>query len=273
MKTGIPYLLFAFLACECCASSAEECKIVQEKSVGSTAQGGYSFDYYSGRGRNCRVYKLRNHPGRLKTPVLWRSGAEVFLGVILNTCLGSAKACDWIAISKPSWKPYGDTSLLSYGLLKDEYEEKPETYVEAQRQASVGGDVRPLITTISGPITDAAGESVQIGIRVTSHATRNAENAFQLKYVFTQLPNGAETEIGTTETRAEGAGITLVWQSVESPSFVSSLAKIETRKLRPELTVEIVSPSIEVSWNQLILEQRGKPILTTTAPAYRSKEN
>jgi hypothetical protein len=162
---------------------------------------------------------------------------------------------------------------LSYGVNKDEYKENPETYVEAQRQASISSSLLPLITTISGPITDAWGKPVEIGIRVASYATRNAENGFRLRYVFNLLPEGAETEIGTISTKAEGAGITVVWQSMESPSFANDLAKMETRKLKPELTVEMVSPSIEVGWNPLILTQGGKRIFSTTAPAYRAKEN
>ena len=110
--------------------SDDRCTVIREKPVTSTNQGGYSFDYYSILGSNCRLFRVRNHPGGLKTPVLWKSSAEVFFDVILAECPASAANCRWIEVSKSAWKPYEDKTLLTCGVNRDEYKEEPEAFAK-----------------------------------------------------------------------------------------------------------------------------------------------
>ena len=170
------FYVFAFGLLTLClpfqAFAETPCQIVEERPVGSTNQGGYFFDYYSGKGSDCRIVKLRNHPGGLATPVRWNSKEDVLIDTTLAGCASSAKICDWIQVGVPNSLTYVGATLLSYGVSKDEYKETPDAYCVAQRQAAVAsGERTPMITSISGPISDAKGKPISVGIRVSSIAT------------------------------------------------------------------------------------------------------
>lgn len=70
--------------------------------IGTANQGGYIFNYQSSRGNECRVYRLRNTPGKLLTPTRWNDSQELFLDVNLPEC---KKDCPWTeAVKISAWK-------------------------------------------------------------------------------------------------------------------------------------------------------------------------
>ena len=253
----------------------DKCRIVQDRPTGTTQQGGYAFDYYSAMGSNCRIYKLRNHPGKLKTPVRWKAAGEILVDAILAECPSSSKSCDWLEIVKPSWKPYGDKTQLGYGVNKDEYVENPESFADAQRQGATTAGLEPIITSVSGPIQDAEGKPLFIAIRVASIASRESAGYFKLKYAISSLPGGASFKVDSVKrlTKSYASAISAVWESAEDETFLRQLGKKEDNTVVPEgtLYIETEAKEVEVSWKTLSLMQGGQPIFTTTAPAYRSK--
>jgi len=71
MKARIYLGVFiAFIGSQCFAQ--RKCQITRWLPTGLERQGGYSFDYQSGRGSDCRDYRLHNEPGQVRTPVLAR---------------------------------------------------------------------------------------------------------------------------------------------------------------------------------------------------------
>lgn len=57
------------------------CSVKTDLPIGVTNQNGYSFDYQSGNGPKCRRYRLRNKPGKVLTPPIWKDKTETFLDV------------------------------------------------------------------------------------------------------------------------------------------------------------------------------------------------
>src|SRR5947207_2579995 len=64
----------------------EECALTETWKSGSTNQGGYSFNFQSNHGKDCRVYRVQNRPGRLLTPVLWKDSREIYIKTNLLEC-------------------------------------------------------------------------------------------------------------------------------------------------------------------------------------------
>ena len=255
--------------------SDDRCRVIREKPVTSTNQGGYSFDYYSILGSNCRLFRVRNHPGGLKTPVLWKSSVEVFFNAILAECPASAANCGWIEVSKSAWKPYEDKTLLTYGVNRDEYKEEPEAFCEAQRQPTLKESLLPMITSIIGSIGDADGKPVVLGIRVSSSVAEISNDGFKIRYVISALPKASPFVIGSSQTSADldDKTATIIWEAVDSSTFLQQLSKAETKRLEPgaTLTIDVPARKVEVGWQSLIVMKDGKRIFTTTAPAYKPK--
>jgi len=246
-------------------------KIVEEKPTLSTNQGGFSFDYGMALGKDCKIVKLHNHPGRLRTPVKWASPKEIFIDTTLVECPSSGN-CDWVNVKIPAWNTYSDKTTLGYGVNRDQYQQDPEAYCNGQRQAA---SPIPLITSISGPISDAKGDPIVVGVEVSCTVIPNAiKKVFQLRYVIAALQNGVSFQVGSSQSSAQGSSMTLLWESAESSEFLQELKRAEVKRVDSErtLVIEVSAPAIEVESKPLTLIQSGQAIFTTTAPAYRPKE-
>ena len=132
-----------------------------------------------------------------------------------------------------------------------------------------------MITSIIGPIGDANGKPVVLGIRVSSSVAESSNDGFRLKYLVSALPNTSPFIIGSSQTSAlvDDKAATIIWEAAESSTFLQQLSRAETKRLEPggTLTIEVPARKLEVGWQSLIVMKDGKPIFTTTAPAYKPK--
>jgi hypothetical protein len=109
-------------------SQSVACSVKTDFPIGVTNQNGYSFDYQSGKGAKCRRYRLRNEPGKVLTPTVWKDQSETFLDVDLAACSAGA-VCPWVSAVKISGtEPDQGETMLSYGVNKDECTDKPDAF-------------------------------------------------------------------------------------------------------------------------------------------------
>jgi len=183
-----------------------ECGVSEWLPIGLANQGGYSFNYQSGRGRDCRVYRLRNTPGGVLTPVRWREPGEVFIDQELAACTRRASTCPWMEAIKISSRAVTGRTTVSYGVNKDEYSDYPDAY----RRGTGPATFAPLVTILRGTTAGAAGQPVEIEIRVISTAQGGA--VLRLQYEITLI----RSSVGAFELVAPGRrpkGFGIVWES------------------------------------------------------------
>src|ERR1700686_5247071 len=181
MNVGIRLCVLTFLIGSPCFAQ-RKCQIANWLPTGLERQGGYSFDYQSGKGNDCRNYRLHNEPGQVRTPVDWRDTRndvkEVLFDGDLADC-ASGTTCPWVEEIKISVQSIetGDTSL-GYGIPKDEYTDRVGAYRQKiEKQAGF-----PSFTTVLRGIV--AGHKVrqhQIALAVTS--TVSGSGPFKLTYL------------------------------------------------------------------------------------------
>jgi hypothetical protein len=273
MKSLIQTSLVVLLVLGDALMAQQPCQPTKHNPIGSTNQGGYNFDYYSGAARECRLFKLRNHPGKLETPVIWKSPAEVFIDTILAKCPSSAKTCDWIEITKTTWnQAYNAQTDLSYGLNKDSYHERPLAFCEPQLQNGQSGGLSPMITSISGVISDRQNKPITVHFDVSSTAEKNADG-IQFQYAVRAGEGNVPMKVSASQSRKE-SGYVVTWEAAESPAFLEQFSHLETKDLRPgsAILVKTVKHGIKLVLKPLAIWQDGKPIFSTTAAAYSPKE-
>ena len=68
VKSALRAAYFLFFGVYCFSSpiysQSATCRVNVDLPIGVTNQKGYSFDYQSGKGAECRRYRLRNEPGK-----------------------------------------------------------------------------------------------------------------------------------------------------------------------------------------------------------------
>jgi len=251
-----------------------QCVVRANLPVGVENQGGYAFDYQSGKGDICRVYRLRNMPGRLQTPVLWKDRREVFMDLSLPECAAKS-ACQWdtvVRISADSSRV--GKSTLSYGLNRDEFTDDPDAY----RSELVSKPTRlpPLITIFGGVVPDGRRNPHRIAIQLSSYAFAKGAEPYTLRYEI-EITGMSEAMrlLRPATARDSGSGLGLIWHAAASDSFFRYLERNRLTDLLPggdksKVIFEIQATEIEVEEFQLLeVLAGGDVIAATTAPAYR----
>src|SRR5207249_3600291 len=148
LKT-LPLLLLAILANP--SFSQKECAFTKSTPVASASHHP-PLEFQSGYGNDCLKYQLRNGPKGLFMPTKWTHGKTVLFD--WNVPDGP---CDWIEVVHTSYQRDNGETSFGYGVLKDEFHDKPLAYRPAGKP-SCGDDkgpkdeFRPYTTSLKGPV-------------------------------------------------------------------------------------------------------------------------
>jgi hypothetical protein len=273
MKARIYLGVFiAFIGSQCFAQ--RKCQITRWLPTGLERQGGYSFDYQSGRGSDCRDYRLHNEPGQVRTPVDWRDKRDEVKEILFDGDLADcpkATSCPWVEEIKISTIPSetGDTAL-GYGVPKDEYSDKVGAY--RQEITKQGAGYPPFTTILRGVIGGRKVKQHQVAIEVTSSVS--GTGPFQLTY---RIELAGESEpLGTAaKITSDAELLSFDWQAASTPTFREKL-RSQLKQLTPKsssLEIELSAPDITLETTAaLVIYEAETAIAATSAPAYRPKE-
>lgn len=249
-----------------------DCPTSESTPIGLANQGGYTFNYQSGRGKDCRRYLLRNTPGKVQTPVLWKDKSEVFLDVDIAECPPQS-TCPWVEGIKISTQPTTkDVTTLSYGVNKDEYKDEPDAY---RKKAAQGTKFPPLITIIRGIVGDAEKKPREIAIQVASYV--EGEKPYRLIYVMENVGKPTPFQIFRSVPRDLPLSfVGFIWEAAGSKPFFDYLEERKIKELsgdRPRVVVDIRAREIELIDSRLLILVHGtKRIAATTAAAYSPRD-
>lgn len=255
-------------------SAQQDCATTGILPVGLANQGGYAFNYQSGKGTECRLYRLRNNPGKVLTPARWKDVKETFIDVNLPECPANS-TCPWVeAVKISTLATMIDKTTLSYGANKDEYRDEPDAYRKRVEEAT---GFPPLITIIRGMVADASKKPLEIAVSVASYA-EGMKSPYLLTYIIRLVGESGPFQIlrpgdFPKDTLAQG----LIWEAAASRAFFSDLERRKIRQLSlkedKEIIVKIEVDGVEVEESKLlILVQGTTQLAATTAPAYRPRE-
>jgi len=256
----------------------ESCLFKDGPISGSTNQGGYSFDYESRSGSSqtggCRWYGLRNSPGRLFTPAIWKSTDEVFIDTNLPECK-AASPCPWISVLKQALRVTDGKTSLSYGVNKNEYKDDPAAFKRhPDERAELAKEFPRLVTTISGVIADSDKRPIEISLRLVSYVKGTAPS-YQLAYEIQTGPRSPRFTIDPIQ-KIESKDFRVTWSAASSESFLRTAKEKEILWVPgagEKFNLEFKPTAIVVNDKQLLtITQGSTPILATTAPAYGPKE-
>jgi len=257
----------------------EGCSFQGPPIKGSTNQGGYAFEYesYSGTGPTgaCRMYRLRNAPGRLYTPVRWKDSGEIWFDTALPGC-PAGTVCPVLDVVKQSIRVQDGRSSLSYGVNKNEYSEDPSAFKRHQGESLAGlsGELPRFVTTVSGVIADAEQRPLPISIRVASYA-RGAKGPFDFGYEFETGPFASDFSIDLMQKNPR-TSFNVTWSATSSEEFLTAAKERELMWVAGpdrEVKVSFSYPSLILSDKELLIVRQGTtPIFVTSAPAYVAKE-
>jgi hypothetical protein len=265
-------LLMSLFLCNW-SSAQVRCHIQDWLPAGLERQGGYSFDYQSGQGANCRIYRLRNEPGQVRTPVDWRDTRDEVKEVLFDGDLADcpkAATCPWVEEIKVSTvsSETGETNL-GYGVPKDQYTDKVGAY--RQKLAKQAGF--PSFTTIlQGVIGGRIAKQHQVAIAVSSSVS--GSGPFHLNYRIELV--GESEPLGTIAKVAnDGELLSFDWQAASTPTFLEKL-RTKSRQLSQSsapLEIEFSVSDVTLEKSAIVVIYEGdSAIAATTAPAYRPKE-
>jgi hypothetical protein len=254
-------------------SQSVACSVKTDLPIGVTNQNGYSFDYQSGKGAKCRRYRLRNEPGKVLTPTVWKDQSETFLDVELAACSAGA-VCPWVrAVKISGTEPDQGETTLSYGVNKDECTDKPDAF----RKKPVSGSLfDPIVTIIEGIVADPSGKAMEIKLQATSTLQRDPDGLFTLTYDIQVLKSMEKFRLlWPTETGGEGNAYGVQWDSAVSKALFDKLKgqKWSTfEDTAPRLRAVIQAKDVEIDERGLLALYKGnRKISATTAPAYKPK--
>jgi len=251
-----------------------DCQELEKTPIGTANQKGYLFNYQSGRGNECRTYRLRNTQGKLLTPALWQDTQEIFLDVNLPECQISAKECPWTEAVKTSISEVikGPTTL-SYGINKDECQDDPDAY----RRQPAEGKFPAFMTIIRGVVAEPNGKSHSVAVKVISSAKPvGGDKPYLLLYRMELLERSEPFRLLRPGVPSELQGLGLLWGAAATRQFLSQLDAKEITNLTPErnvLSIELRTRSVSLDESHPLAIFAGKNrIAATTAPAYIPKE-
>jgi len=157
-------------------------------------------------------------------------------------------------------------TTVSYGVNKDEYSDYPDAY----RRGTGPATFAPLVTILRGTTAGAAGQPVEIEIRVISTAQGGA--GLRLQYEITLI----RSSVGAFELVAPGRrpkGFGIVWESPTNSRFLDYIASVRRLAVgSPSPVATFTTTSLLVDSSRLVVMQEGREILATTAPAYKPRE-
>ncbi len=269
------YQLVVLVLCACAPLRAQsDCKELEKTAIGTANQKGYLFNYQSGKGNECRTYRLRNTPGKLLTPALWQDPQEIFLDVNLPECQASAGDCPWTEAVKTSISEIikGSTTL-SYGINKDECHDDPDAYRKKPKE----GKFPSFMTIIRGTVAEPDGRSHAIAVKVVSSAEPVAgDRPYLLRYRMELLEHSEAFRLMRSGVPSEASGLGLLWEAAATSEFFTQLDARKLTNLSPqssEFSIEVRTKSISVDESKVLAIFAGKNrIAATTAPAYIPRE-
>ncbi len=256
------------------ASPQSDCPENEKTPIGTANQGGYRFNYQSGKGDECRTYRLRNTPGKVQTPALWKDIQEIFLDVDLPECAAGSN-CPWTEAVKVSASPIiKDVTVLSYGVNKDEYRDEPDAY---RKKPAQKGKLRPFITIIRGTVADPQKKPHALALQVSSYAEGGGEGrGYTLVYSIKLLEPSEPLLLLRPGVFPETSGLGLLWEAAASETFFKQIDERKIRQLSrgfSEFGIDIRARNISVEESKLLSFYKGdKRIAATTAPAYVPKD-
>lgn len=239
--------------------------------IGETSQK-LKFQYQSEKKKGSRIYRVRNTPKGLLTPVLWKLKEETFIDVTLPKCEEMGPG-DWVeTIVTTSLIGKGETSL-SYGLNKDEFTDMPLAFIREQPKAAdkKRDTPRRLATRIKGSIVDSRQRTIYIDVEVSSELVREV-GELRVKYGFSFGPRTEAVLLDTGNKKTYGSDLRLVWESPAQKAFNEGLKQWDGKKL--DETTRGVSVrlkdfrSVKVVEKRLLIMQGEKKIASVTAPAH-----
>ncbi len=269
MRISLLLLILLAAAIPTSSLAQSDCATTHVLPIGLANQGGYAFNYQSGKGKDCRRYRLRNTPGNLLTPVLWRDTREVFMDVDLVEC-PKGSICPWVDGIRISTEPAtpGRTTL-SFGLNKDEYKDEPDAY---RLEETTTARLAPLITILRGIVADSAKKPFELNVQVASYV--EGGRPYRLTYEIITIGKPGTFQLLPTKNVPEWPKApALIWDAAASKPFLEYLSAKKIKFLPEKLIVQIEAEGIEVEQSKLLMVVQGnKRIAATTAPAYRPKD-
>ncbi len=264
-----------------CAPSEE-----QDLGIGKASQKSYSIEYQSAKCDGKRIYRVRNTPSRVLTPVTWKMTGEIFLEWNLPACKNKEKACEWVEVIILTGEiDKGDTEL-GYGLNADECRDKPQAYVRGkpvneercgEKEEKQKPKFPPLETTIRGTVADIEGKEYAIDLTAKSEVKKSREPGLvELHYTLT-LNKSLDSSIALFQ--AEPKTPLIVWHSADSKQYRDSLMNVRPTALTKKnpaasLTVKDVDERrVERRDKMLVLTVDKKKLASVSAPAYAPKED
>jgi hypothetical protein len=207
--SGIAAALLLFSALS--VTGADSCTTKGNPIGGAVNDSGYAFEFQSQEGENCRVYRIKNTPGKPLTPVKWSDQDTVFIDTNLPAC-GPKASCDWITAVQYSLASNRSHTEIGYGINKDQHKTQSPAYVEAKLTAIKFAPQQPF-GSVYGSITDLAGNSVPVDFSFrTPRTTTSGQLAFDVL-------------LGKTQTSSSDVPITLKWKRANGTLFSKELTK------------------------------------------------
>jgi hypothetical protein len=274
--------LFAIIWAGSLCLAQQECSIPDWLPIGLENQYGYTFNYQSGKGKECRAYRLRNKPGQVSTAVDWRDTRqnvdELLLNVTLAECTKGTE-CPWMEQNRVSVQSkaslqtaeIGETKI-GFGVPTDEYEDKVGAYRQkVEKQARFTS----FTTVLRGIVGGRENKQHEIAIRVTS-SMLGTKPFLRLTY---RVELAGESEpLATMAKGGKGAELSFDWQAAATPAFKEKLMQQGqvTRLSSDSSSLEVELPASEVVLDRsdtLVIFEGETAIAATSAPAYRPKGN
>ncbi len=141
-----------------------DCKVKDWYPIGTSVQS-YRFDYQSGAGDECLVYRIRNRRGEPSVPVRWTYGKRVLLRtkIVAGPLDGPLEPPDWFEVSRTCLGVSKKDTKLYYGLNSDQFEDATAAFVDAPEKSwwtpqKKNGAYQPLGTRIRGRVRDVHGD-------------------------------------------------------------------------------------------------------------------
>lgn len=272
MKTSLSMGALLLASLPLVGHAEPRCKGDRPIGPGITRQGGYSFQYQSTtRAGYCVGYQLRNNPGKVWTPAIWKQGDEILIDANLPEC-AMERDCEWVSVVKTIADPTSSGgTVLSYGINKDEFKDHPAAYViqpPERRSAAVG----ELQTVIEGLVADDDHRKIRIGVRVTSAVKPPGPEGYRLVYFFERLGDSVDLSVLASPSENRPDAVALVLDSGGSEAFANAMRKVSQSVLtsgRSYAQVEVEARGLPMIRSRLLAIYRGsKPIASTTARLY-----
>lgn len=238
-----------------------ECPLNEKLTIGKANQGGYVFEYQSGRGKECRIYQMRNTPGGVMTPAAWKDETEVFLSTNIPSCK-KGDTCPWIeSVKTSSSDVFKGRTDLSYGINKDEFHDNPDAI---RKKVKEDKTYRPYITLLRGIVADSKDRPIAINVSVSS-SVQVKGSEFVINYKVQTMGTTTPLKL-LAHPEDQGSGI--LWAPLQSSAINQTKHSVLTAGI--PLEASITAKSIVANENLVlqIIQEPNFTLIAATAPAY-----